>query len=100
MTWLSFFDNLVNCLVVLSEGGINQRLASDFCWFSRLVSQSRLASVPFRFGGEGGIRTHGELAPTPDFESGTFDHSATSPQAAYFTSLFSWQVMELPGFGG
>ena len=30
-------------------------------------------------GGEGGIRTHGGLAPTPDFESGTFDHSATSP---------------------
>src|SRR3989338_6251551 len=32
-------------------------------------------------GGEGGIRTHGRLAPTPDFESGTFDHSATSPWA-------------------
>ena len=31
------------------------------------------------FGGEGGIRTLGRLAPTPDFESGTFDHSATSP---------------------
>ncbi len=31
------------------------------------------------FGGEGGIRTHGGFAPTPDFESGTFDHSATSP---------------------
>ena len=30
-------------------------------------------------GGEGGIRTHGRLTPTPDFESGTFDHSATSP---------------------
>ena len=30
-------------------------------------------------GGEGGIRTRGRLAPTPDFESGTFDHSATSP---------------------
>ena len=30
-------------------------------------------------GGEGGIRTHGRVAPTPDFESGTFDHSATSP---------------------
>jgi hypothetical protein len=30
-------------------------------------------------GGEGGIRTHGGFAPTPDFESGTFDHSATSP---------------------
>ncbi len=33
-------------------------------------------------GGEGGIRTHGRLAPTPDFESGTFDHSATSPTPA------------------
>ncbi len=30
-------------------------------------------------GGEGGIRTLGTLARTPDFESGTFDHSATSP---------------------
>ncbi len=27
----------------------------------------------------GGIRTHGALTRTPDFESGTFDHSATSP---------------------
>ena len=30
-------------------------------------------------GGQGGIRTHGGFAPTPDFESGTFDHSATCP---------------------
>jgi hypothetical protein len=30
-------------------------------------------------GGEGGIRTRGRLTPTPDFESGTFGHSATSP---------------------
>ena len=30
-------------------------------------------------GGEGGIRTHGTFDSTPDFESGTFDHSATSP---------------------
>jgi hypothetical protein len=30
-------------------------------------------------GGEGGIRTHGSVNATPDFESGTFDHSATSP---------------------
>ena len=36
-------------------------------------------------GGEGGIRTHGRLAPTPDFESGTFDHSATSPAARIVT---------------
>src|SRR5690606_37902050 len=31
-------------------------------------------------GGQGGIRTHGTLARTPDFESGTFDHSATCPR--------------------
>jgi hypothetical protein len=35
---------------------------------------------PLIFGGEGGIRTHGTLTRTPDFESGTFDHSATSPK--------------------
>ncbi len=34
------------------------------------------------FGGEGGIRTLGRLAPTPDFESGTFNRSATSPETA------------------
>src|SRR5205085_5349759 len=34
-----------------------------------------------RFGGEGGIRTHGTVARTPHFECGTIDHSATSPTA-------------------
>ena len=37
-------------------------------------------------GGEGGIRTHGSVNATPDFESGTFDHSATSPVGAHSTS--------------
>src|SRR5678816_3487172 len=32
-------------------------------------------------GGERGIRTHGTLAGTPDFESGTFGHSVSSPSA-------------------
>ena len=35
-------------------------------------------------GGEGGIRTLGRVAPTPDFESGTFDHSATSPDSVLY----------------
>ena len=39
-------------------------------------------------GGEGGIRTHGGLTPTPDFESGTFDHSATSPQHSSEAELY------------
>ena len=36
-------------------------------------------AFPMLPGGEGGIRTHGTVTRTPDFESGTFDHSATSP---------------------
>src|SRR5258706_15819751 len=31
-------------------------------------------------GGEGGIRTHDTLARIPVFETGTFNHSATSPE--------------------
>src|SRR3954447_13022096 len=31
-------------------------------------------------GGEGGIRTHGRLAPTPVFKTGALNHSATSPE--------------------
>ena len=36
-------------------------------------------------GGEGGIRTLGTFDSTPDFESGTFDHSATSPNLIYYS---------------
>ncbi len=32
-------------------------------------------------GGGGGIRTPGGLAPTSDFKSGAFNHSATPPKA-------------------
>jgi hypothetical protein len=31
-------------------------------------------------GGEGGIRTHGGVAPTTVFETAPFDHSGTSPE--------------------
>ena len=42
-------------------------------------------------GGEGGIRTHGRVAPTLDFESSTFDHSATSPGTAFSYSSLLWR---------
>ncbi len=35
-------------------------------------------------GGEGGIRTHDTLARIPVFETGTFNHSATSPGPAFY----------------
>ena len=33
----------------------------------------------YQGGGRGGIRTHGTVARTSDFESGAFNHSATLP---------------------
>ncbi len=46
----------------------------------RESSQSLNPFAALLTGGEGGIRTHGAVTRTPDFESGTFDHSATSPR--------------------
>ena len=34
------------------------------------------------YGGEGGIRTHGRVAPSPVFKTGAFNRSATSPLSA------------------
>jgi hypothetical protein len=38
--------------------------------------------------GEGGIQTPGTCYSTPDFESGTFNHSDTSPYRGYITPQF------------
>ena len=46
----------------------------------------------WRDGGEGGIRTLGTLAGTRDFQSRTFDHSATSPEVGREPSLGSQGV--------
>ena len=42
-----------------------------FCFINNMLQ--------IQSGGEGGIRTHGTGDRTPDFESGPFDHSGTSP---------------------
>jgi hypothetical protein len=42
--------------------------------------RTRLISGNGRSGGEGGIRTHGRLAPTTVFETAPIDHSGTSPR--------------------
>ena len=54
-------------------------LESQGLWVTTGDIFTTLDTAGLYLGGEGGIRTHGRLAPTPDFESGTFDHSATSP---------------------
>ncbi len=42
------------------------------------------------FGGEGGIRTHGNFAATTVFETVLFNHSSTSP----FLKNISWRAWE------
>src|SRR5213080_1619296 len=44
-------------------------------------------------GGEGGIRTHDRVAPTPVFKTGAFNRSATSPQS------IQWRGLILSGHG-
>jgi hypothetical protein len=48
-------------------------------WFSHRAGMVRYV---LRFCGEGGIRTLGTVARTHDFQSCTFDHSVTSPEAS------------------
>ncbi len=47
--------------------------------FLMMMPSEGYASQRKATGGEGGIRTLGYVTASPDFESGTFDHSATSP---------------------
>ena len=47
----------------------------------RPESAGRRARRPRAGGGEGGIRTHDEIAPIPVFETGALSRSATSPNS-------------------
>jgi hypothetical protein len=52
---------------------------------ARQVDEDRIA---IGLSGESGSRTHGTLADTPDFESGTFGHSVISPRRTLAASIF------------
>src|SRR5713226_5240473 len=51
-------------------------------------------------GGWGGIRTHGELAPTPVFKTGAFNRSATHPALFYLHNLHRFRQLYCRSFGG
>ncbi|SBT03873.1 hypothetical protein ACCAA_1170018 [Candidatus Accumulibacter aalborgensis] len=63
---------------IASNSGTYNLTYNEILGKKKALKLQGLDSCP---GGEGGIRTLGRLTPTPDFESGTFGHSATSPQA-------------------
>jgi hypothetical protein len=60
-------------------------IASITIFRNRRVSKRRQATSlaiivgVYQLGGRERIRTSGRLTPTPDFESGAFNHSATLP---------------------
>ena len=69
--------------------GVIIDIAAAFKPQKRIVVSLRTDS----FGGEGGIRTLGAVSHTPLFESGTINHSATSPYARIVTD---WQAIFSP----
>src|SRR5205814_2328430 len=63
------------------EAGVGDGRSINRPTFRRKIV-SRPSSDGELAGGEGGIRTHGELAPTAVFKTAALNHSATSPRSA------------------
>ncbi len=90
---------LLTNLLPEDAGWLREALAAYFCRQHQLVQVEisfmdevlsegpdrerarRVVLISRKCGGEGGIRTPGEVTPTPVFKTGAFDHSATSPQS-------------------
>ena len=64
------------CMANARRRLLRARGAYTLCSLSNGVARSLWRST----GGESGIRTHGTLPSTPDFESGTFGRSVISPR--------------------
>ena len=76
----------------LSPSSVSTGNTQNCGHFTRFLGEGRRVSLLLRLdGGEGEIRTPGTLTSTSDFESGAFNHSATSPlgRTGRFASLFS-----------
>jgi hypothetical protein len=57
-----------------------------------------VSTIDHQSGGRGGIRTHGRIAPTPDFESGAFDqlsHPSVESKQGGEDILKDWIVDDL-----
>ena len=64
----------------------------NHCVLSPPKKPKKLNSRALGNGGRGGIRTHGRIAPTPDFESGAFNHSATLPHCCIYSVFTTFSV--------
>ena len=57
-----------------------------------------IAGLPSNTGGEGGIRTHGDLTATTVFETAPFDHSGTSPRGVHVPPPLTNIIQASPTF--
>ena len=61
-----------------------------------LVSQKhKLKFLVYKYGGEGGIRTHGTVAGTLVFKTRALNHSTTSPSEKYL--IFNYIIIAKEG---
>ncbi len=70
-------SNLVSLNMGRKRAGVSDHLG---------MSSVTESSHTFKFGGEGGIRTHGRDEPTHAFQACAFSHSATSPLIVFQSS--------------
>ena len=68
------------CMYILIYAGRGQKVVID------TMDPKAGKSATYRYGGEGGIRTHGTVSRTLAFEASAFNRSATSPRS--FDVLF------------
>ena len=61
-------------------------------------SSPALKALWNEYGGRGGSRTHGKVAPTSDFESGALNHSATLPYVEVRRSSFAESEVYIDGW--
>jgi hypothetical protein len=64
-----------------------RRASGPICYFKYLellVFSKTVLGKLGKNGGEGEIRTHGGISPSPVFKTGALNHSATSPRFVQF----------------
>jgi len=80
VVWFGPAAEQVRILTVVGIENGGEEGIPRVAWFGPSAEQVRiLIVVGIENGGEEGIRTPATLSDRPDFESGAFSHSATSP---------------------
>jgi hypothetical protein len=83
----SYFDLRERLILVMARECLVREASSALAMWGRMWGRSAMkfgkrqfsGIFEYVYGGQGGIRTHGELAPTAVFKTAALNHSATCP---------------------